>query len=244
MSDHQGSAEPDDQPGDDRSARRPRGLVIALVAAAVAFIIIVIIAVLQLTGGGGAPAPAGGAATSPASSSTTGAEPGSPGATPPDGSTEPSAPGSSTQPTRQPEPSEQPKPGETRSPVPIKTPAEVKEGLTASITDVEAVRGKAEGPGEVAGPAVRFTLTLLNNSADEVPLNTTVVNLYYGKAKTPASPLSAPGGVPLPATVAAGGEASGTYVFVVPRKARNRVLITVDYSVDVSLVAFRGSVPR
>ena len=79
-------------------------------------------------------------------------------------------------------------------------------------------RARPTGPGEVAGPAVRFTLRLRNDSAQEVPLNTTVVNLYYGKAKTPASPLSEPGGAPLPATVAAGGEASGTYVFVVPQK--------------------------
>lgn len=222
-----------------------RGRVIALVGAAVAVVIILIIVVLRSTNDGGLPQPTG-PATDAGSSSTTGAEPGSPAATPgrspgsapPSGSSKssPTAPGNS--------PTDQPKPGETRSPVPIKTPAEVKAGLTARITDVEAVKGRANGPGEVAGPAVRFTLTLRNSSADEVPLNTTVVNVYYGKAKTPASPLSAPGGVPLPDRVAAGGEASGTYVFVVPRKARNRVLITVDYSVDVSLVAFRGSVPR
>ena len=130
----------------------------------------------------------------------------------------------------------------TRSAVPLKTPAEVKAGLTARISDIEAVDGEATSPGEIAGPAVRFTLTLANASDAEVPLETTVVNVYYGKARTPASPLSE-GAAPLPARVAAGDEVTGTYVYVIPRKSRERVLITVDHSVDVSLVAFEGSMP-
>ena len=47
----------------------------------------------------------------------------------------------------------------------------------------------------------------------------------------------------LPTSVAAGEEVSGTYVYVIPRKSRERVLITVDHSVDVDLVAFEGSMP-
>jgi len=244
MSDQRGLAELGGKPDDDPAGQRPNGRVIALVGVAVAVVIIVIIVVVRSMGGGDEPA--GVSVPTPGSSTSTEAGPGSPAATPgqptssaPSGGTEgPSATSSANPPT------EPAKPGETRAPVPIKTPAEVKAGLTARITDVEAVKGVADGPGEVAGPAVRFTLTLRNSSAGQVPLNTTVVNVYYGKAKTPASPLMGPGGVPLPDAVAAGDEASGTYVFVVPRKDRNRVLITVDYSVDVSLVAFRGSVPR
>ena len=127
--------------------------------------------------------------------------------------------------------------------MPLKTPAEVKTGLSARISDIEAVDGEATGPGEIAGPAVRFTLTLANDSEADVPLETTVVNVYYGKARTPASPLTEPGAVPLPTRVAAGEEVSGTYVYVIPRKSRERVLITVDHSVDVDLVAFEGSMP-
>ncbi len=106
-----------------------------------------------------------------------------------------------------------------------------------------AVDGEAEGPGEVGGPAVRFTLTLTNSSDRELSLTTTVVNLYYGKAETPATAL-ATGSSPLPAAVAAGGTASATFVYVVPTQARDNVLITVDYSVDVSLIAFRGKAPK
>jgi len=244
MSDQRGLTELGGEPDDDPAVHRPMGRVIALVGVAVAVVVILIIVVVRSMGGDGEPDGATG--PTPGSSATTGAGSSSPAVTgnestssaPTAGSEEPSATRSASPPT------ESAKPGETRSPVPIKTPAEVKAGLTASITGVAAVKGQADGPGEVAGPAVRFTLTLRNSSTDDVPLNTTVVNVYYGKAGTPASPLLEPGGVPLPDAVAAGGEASGTYVFVVPRKARNRVLITVDYSVDVSLVAFRGAVPR
>ena len=244
MADHPDLTELGGEPDDDPAGHRPNGRVIALVGVAVAVVMLVIIVVVRSTGG--VDEPVGVSVPTPGSPTSTVAGPGSPAATPdqstsgaPSGGTAaPSATGSTKPPT------EPAKPGETRSPVPIKTPAEVKAGLTARITDVEAVKGVADGPGEVAGPAVRFTLTLRNSSTDEVPLNTTVVNVYYGKAGTPASPLMGPDRVPLPDAVAAGSEASGTYVFVVPRKARNQMLITVDYSVDVSLVAFRGSVPR
>jgi hypothetical protein len=235
--------QPDSEQGGDLAAPRPVAKVILLVGLALTVVLGVIIVVIQTTGAGSPQSDAGAGTSMSSTTPVVSPEPGSPNSA---ANTSPS-PANPTGPTTASpieRPTSSPKPQRTRSPVPIKTPTEVKAGLTATITDVAAVQGKASGPGEVAGPAVRFTLRLRNDSAEAVPLDTTVVNLYYGKAKTPASALSKPGGTPLPATVAAGGEAAGRYLFVVPRKARDRVLITVDYSVDVSLVAFRGAVPR
>lgn len=54
-------------------------------------------------------------------------------------------------------------------------------GSVDEVTRLEAVEGEATGPGEVAGPAVRFRLVIRNGSDQEVPLGATVVNLYYSK---------------------------------------------------------------
>lgn len=145
-------------------------------------------------------------------------------------------------PTAPPESSNQ----KTRTPVPLDedTEVEVEPGVKAKVDRLTAVTGEAEGPGEVGGPAVRFRVVLTNDSSAEVPLISTVVNLYSSADKTPANPVSGPGASALPESVAPGGSASGTYVFVLPRDERDRVLITVDYAVDRSVVAFQGRAPR
>lgn len=132
----------------------------------------------------------------------------------------------------------------TKTPVPIEKDSEVKPGLTARVDKLAAVDGKAEGPGEVSGPALRFQVVVDNSTDRRADLSTTVVNLYYGDDKTPGSPIGKPGGSPLPASVAAGAKADGTYLFVVPEDERDTILITVDYSVDTSVVAFSGRGPR
>ena len=113
-------------------------------------------------------------------------------------------------------------------------------GLTASITEVEAVKGQARGIGEVAGPALRFTVKVTNTGSKPVDLNLALVNVYYGAKKTPASQLSGPGMSPLPQKVKS-GSASGRYVFGVPEDERGNVLVEFSYDVKAPTVIFRGS---
>jgi hypothetical protein len=115
--------------------------------------------------------------------------------------------------------------------------------VTAGVTSVESVQGTAEGPGEVAGPAIRFVVTVTNNSASTLSLRTAVVNVDYGADRTPAAELSSPGGSPFPEEVPAGSSATGTFVYTVPIEERADVRITVDYSVDVPPLVFAGPVP-
>lgn len=129
------------------------------------------------------------------------------------------------------------------SPVPIDQPAPISPGLTAEITKFEAVQGKARTPGEVSGPSIRLTVTITNGTSGRVSLATTIVTAYYGDAQTPALELSEPGGSPLPADVAAGQSATGTYIFTVPVDQRGKVRVVVDYSVDVQPLVFEGAVP-
>lgn len=221
---------------------RGRRWAIVVAVGALALVLIMIILVVRGIGEGDVKAtdPTPGSSAPSAASQDPGGTPSPSTPAPPTGS-----PATSTTagPANKPS-SARPKPQPTRDPVPLETPAEIKPELQAEVTGFEAVEGEATGPGEIAGPAVRFRMVIRNSSAQEVPLGTTVVNLYYGKDRTPASSLNEPGGAPLPAVVPPGAEASGTFLFVVPPKQRGRILITVDYSVEVSLVAFEGAAPR
>ena len=165
-------------------------------------------------------------------------EPGS-GATPTDGPT------SSTPTTEPSTPPTSPAPGATESPqpVPIESPGVITQGLTAQIIGIEAVDGVAEGPGEVAGPSIRFTVTITNGTTSAVDLTSTVVTVDYGPDRIPAGQLYNPGASPMPTTVAAGSAASGVYVFSIPLDQRGLVNITVDYSVGIPPLVFSGPVP-
>jgi len=147
-----------------------------------------------------------------------------------------------------PDPSETPatpEPTDTASPepVPIESPGVIVSGVTAEVTGIEAVDGVAKGPGEVSGPAIRFTVTITNTTSSTVDLTATVVTVDYGADRTPAGQLYQPGASPMPTKVAAGDTASGVYVFTIPTDQRDLVHITVDYSVGVPPLVFTGKVP-
>jgi hypothetical protein len=161
-----------------------------------------------------------------------------------------STPGSSATPTgtasAMPAPSGTPSvdPSVPAAPVPITQPASISPGLTAAITKFEAVQGEAKTPGEVSGPSVRVTVTITNSTTAKASLATTVVTAYYGDSHTPALELSAPGGSPMPAEVAAGQSATGVYIFTIPVDQRGKARIMVDYSVAVQPLVFDGAIPR
>ena len=174
-----------------------------------------------------------------------------PGATAPSGSPTPTAsadPDVTATPT--PTPSESPDPEETAEPDPTSTPepldgsAEVEDGVTLEVAKLEAVAGEASQPGEVAGPSVRFTLRVHNDTDAAISLTTAAVNVYYGEDQTPAIQLLNPGGTPFPQSVKADSRAEGVFVFSVPVESRDRVRLTVDYSVDEPQLVFEGPAPR
>ena len=136
-----------------------------------------------------------------------------------------------------------PVPPATPSAVPIDEPGTIEPGLTAAIGQIEAVQGEARGPGEVAGPAIRFQVAIANTTSAPVDLSATVVTVDYGTARTPALELFEPGASPLPNSVAAGQTATAVYIFTIPVSERALVHITVDYTVGVPPLEFTGPVP-
>ena len=166
----------------------------------------------------------------------------------PDSSSSPSASDPSSEspsatPSESSEPSEDPSEEPGDETVDFDESVDVVPGVVASIAKLEAVDGEASGPGEVAGPSVRVTVSIVNDTTKSVALDTAVIVAYYGSDQTPAAELSGPGVSYLPASVGAGKSVTGTYVFSIPVDQRDDVRIVLDYSVDVPPLVFRGSAP-
>jgi hypothetical protein len=130
--------------------------------------------------------------------------------------------------------------------VPKATPARFRDNVVLAnkvgieVADIESVQGKARGPGEVAGPALRFTVRVTNNSKKAINLDLAVVTAYFGRKDDPASQLSGPGAAPLPQKLKSGATASGKYVFAVPPAQRSRVRVDFSYIINQPTIIFRG----
>jgi hypothetical protein len=123
---------------------------------------------------------------------------------------------------------------------PLDSEASLGNGVSVRVAKIESVKGVAQGPGEIAGPAVRVTVEVTNGTDKEVPMDLALVNVYYGKDKTPASTLSGPGLSPLAKPIPAGKSASGSYVFSVPQDERDPLTVEFSYTTDAPTVIFSG----
>ncbi len=133
-------------------------------------------------------------------------------------------------------------PSPSLAPAPIATPTQTYAGVQVSLERVDAVTGEAQGPGELAGPALRVTVVVRNDSPTALPLGSALVNLFYGSGQSPAAPLSGPGVAPFPASAGAGQTVRGTYVFRVPAEGRSDVAIEVFTGSSAPVFVFRGPV--
>ena len=129
----------------------------------------------------------------------------------------------------------------TSTRAPLRKKADVDDGVAVRVSRIQAVEGEARGPGEVAGPALRVSIEVNNTSGEELAMDLALTNLYYGKDRTPASTLSGPGASPLPATLAPGKQASGRYVFGVPARGRNPLVIEFSLRADRPTILFEGN---
>ena len=188
-------------------------------------------------------APAAGPTSSQAASETP-TEPDGSTADPTDGSTAdpPSATPTATAEPTTPEPTT-PDPSTsdpTAPPVDLEDPAEIGT-VTARLVRIEAIEGEADGPGEIAGPALRVTVELTNGGDTEVDLTGVVVNLYHGPGSAPAEMLAGSGSSWLEGRLAAGASAAGVYVFTVPADDRDPVQVTIFVTPDEPTVLFEGA---
>lgn len=128
-------------------------------------------------------------------------------------------------------------------PVAITGGASSSDGVSIEVTQMEAVDGEALGIGEIAGPAVRFTVSVTNGGNGTLDLGGVVVTVEAGDEALPCTELSGPNAIPFPASVDAGQTATGSFVFRIPAEDRNNVSVFLSYSVDAPVAAFAGAVP-
>lgn len=152
------------------------------------------------------------------------------------GSPTPTSAGPTSKPTPGPTATTRPK----KQTVAIDATAPLGGGTTAEVTNIKAVDGKAELPGEVGGPAISVTFKV-TAGAKAIDFDQTVVNAYYGADNTPAVALTT-GTTSLTGVLAAGDSASGTYVFRMPKSQLNRVSIELDFALTAPVTVFRGAV--
>ena len=127
-------------------------------------------------------------------------------------------------------------------PVPLTVRVAPVPGVVFGVGALQSVDVVNPAPGEAA--ALRFALTLRNDTDTTVSLRSTLVNLYAGTGQHPMLGLAQADGVPLPDTVSPGATATGVFLFAVPIEDRSSVKIAVDYAVGVPRVAFVGAAPR
>jgi hypothetical protein len=129
----------------------------------------------------------------------------------------------------------------TSTRAPLREKADVDDGIAVRVSRIESVDGEAQGPGEIAGPALRVSVEVENTSGEDVAMDLALTNLYYGKDRMPASTLSGPGSRPLPGSLAAGDKASGRYVFGVPARGRNPLVVEFSLRADRPTILFEGN---
>lgn len=197
----------------------PRNRLVALAVVAAVVVALVVWAVVRAGAGepGAAASPSASPTASPSASAsqspvvagatTDGAEPGETATAAPDAAAPVTVPPDAAAPAA----------GTVSSAV--GAPAEVAPRVTVTVDALEAIQGDGNGPGEIDGPSVRFTVRVSNGSDAGLSLVGAVVNAYFGDAQTPGIQLSGSGSSPLPSSVAAGADATGTYVFLLPADA-------------------------
>jgi len=227
--------------GNGRPAASRRREVLGGVAAALVVLAVVVAGLLLRGsgdggggGGGGDVAAAGTAAAAPAPPVAPSAGPPPPAAQPAPGP----APGT-TGPAALPADVDELPP--SLPPVGLDDAAPAGDGVTGSLTSIEAVQGAGRGAGNIAGPALRVTVRLVNGTADPVALDGVAVDLTTGAGSTPAPPVDDPSSAPFTGTLEPGGTAEGVYVFTVPEDARDRVTVSVGYVPGAPYMVFAGS---
>jgi len=98
--------------------------------------------------------------------------------------------------------------------------------VAVTVSPFTAVTVSASGPGEVSGPGMKATVVVRNGGSTPVDLSSLSVNGYYGDDYTPASPVASET-TGLTGSLAAGDQATGSYVFSVPKDAQSAFRVTV-----------------
>lgn len=125
-------------------------------------------------------------------------------------------------------------------PVGLDSEADRPDGVVIALKKIESIAGEAKLPGEIAGPALRLTITIKNGTDGDLSLDSVVVNGYRGSKRTPLEMLTSPGGSPFDGTLKPGEQGEAVYIFAVGAANRSDLTFTVDATPDEPAAVFRG----
>jgi ABC-type oligopeptide transport system substrate-binding subunit len=129
---------------------------------------------------------------------------------------------------------------EVLAPVSFNKTVTYPSGLTTQVVKSGRVTVAAQGPGEVSGPGVSFTIKLTNKAGDAIDLDSVAVNAFYGKGKTPTSPAPT-AATPFSGSLGSGASTEATFVFGLPAGA-NPVELQFSYAANAPIAVFAGKV--
>lgn len=124
-------------------------------------------------------------------------------------------------------------------PVDLEDEAETSSGLLGRLVDVERTEVEAKGPGETAGDGVVITVELENLSAEPVPLDGAVVDVYDAEGAPAVINFGDPRSEEFTTTVPAGGTARATYVARLASEG-DAITVTVSPEPGAPAVSFTG----
>lgn len=127
-------------------------------------------------------------------------------------------------------------------PVALAEPSTFGNGVSARLVSIGAFDARAQGPGEISGPALAVTVELTNSGTTAVSVDTAAVNVYFGANGTPAVRMTDGTGTSLRGSLAAGDSARATYAFAVPADQRDTVTVAVSYLDGSGTAVFSGAV--
>ncbi|GAB2484547.1 hypothetical protein GCM10027030_18490 [Luteococcus sediminum] len=117
----------------------------------------------------------------------------------------------------------------------------VSQKVHLRLASVKATQIEATIPGDRSGPGIQFTVEVDNRSASPIDTGAAVVNVY-GSDQSPADLNSGAPTKVLPATIPAGGKATGVYSFRIDQAKRNPVLVEVSLAPGHDVAVFRGDI--
>lgn len=130
-------------------------------------------------------------------------------------------------------------PEKSRKPVDLDKPSDAGDKVSVRLTKIASIDAKAEGPGEVAGPALALTVLVRNGSSTPVDLNSVVVTLE-GADQSPGGVITAKPADPLDGRLASGKSRSGVYVFTIAQDNRDPVTVAVTLAGGGTVLLYTG----
>lgn len=124
------------------------------------------------------------------------------------------------------------------APLPVGRAARVGRGVSVRLDEIASTRVRAHGVGEVAGPALAFTLVLRN--ASDKPVDLGSVNVTASRGGVPAVPTAEAPTRPLAGFLAPGASRTGVYAFVAPRTGARSLRLEVTHASGQPVAVFTG----